>query len=569
MIQENREGFLNAITSVNPFEITDRINRADKLILFDTDGNPTYVTPSQLPGSGLFDYVVDQNGTGTHTTIQDAVDAAQVRGEEASILILAGDYVEDITIISDRINLFGVGNSNGGVLIEGTITISPSVTESVYSLNNFRCNGIIVGGPISGGFYTVFVSTVECRTSSGVSPFTVNQGAGGSAFIELKNFIGREYDDAIAALRVEGLGACTITAWDSFFLRNNTGTSALAGVDCSNSGGGTVKFNNCNVTGFVDFSDCNKTISIDDGSVAADGVVLFDFTNNFGIHYLLGGYYNRSGGGDIITTNANIRYGGIILETGSTIDNSLATKLPVDGITLVNDGGGGSALFDDGTYKAIGGGGDMLKSIYDVANVSEQLAGLTASQSLTNKSVNGVTLDNGGAATEYLDRTGNYSTPASGTVGDYISLENQQASGVDGGTATLGSWTRIILNTEVYDAGGHCVLASNKFTLAEGDYRLKSRCIFFETDDTQTKLVRDPDGAPSDVKLGSSEKVEQSTSNDGTGHSVINAEFSVAGGGEEFDIQYQCSATQATNGQGVAAGYDVEVYHQVELWKVG
>ena len=61
-----------------------------------------------------------------------------------------------------------------------------------------------------------------------------------------------------------------------------------------------------------------------------------------------------------------------------------------------------------------GGGGDMLKSVYDPASVSEQLVGLTASQSLTNKNVNGVTLSNGGAATDFLNEEGNYVPIAAG-----------------------------------------------------------------------------------------------------------------------------------------------------------
>jgi len=60
------------------------------------------------------------------------------------------------------------------------------------------------------------------------------------------------------------------------------------------------------------------------------------------------------------------------------------------------------------------GAGDMTTAIYDAANVTEQLAGLTAIQALTNKSVNGVTLDDSGAATSYLDQTGAYSIPPGG-----------------------------------------------------------------------------------------------------------------------------------------------------------
>ena len=57
-------------------------------------------------------------------------------------------------------------------------------------------------------------------------------------------------------------------------------------------------------------------------------------------------------------------------------------------------------------------GGDMTKAVYDQANVNEQLVGLTANQSLTNKSINGVTLVNTGSNNQFLDATGNYSIPS-------------------------------------------------------------------------------------------------------------------------------------------------------------
>jgi len=49
----------------------------------------------------------------------------------------------------------------------------------------------------------------------------------------------------------------------------------------------------------------------------------------------------------------------------------------------------GSFLKDDGTWDAIPGGGDMLASTYDPANIAQQLVGLTAAQVLTNKEISG------------------------------------------------------------------------------------------------------------------------------------------------------------------------------------
>jgi len=102
-----------------------------------------------------------------------------------------------------------------------------------------------------------------------------------------------------------------------------------------------------------------------------------------------------------------------------------------------------------------GSGGDMYKSAYDPSNINQQLVGLTASQSLTNKSVNGVTLDATGAATSYLDKTGNYSVPAgsSGTDlsfgGNASSIVLQSSTGDD---VTFNAGTNITFNPVYTDA---------------------------------------------------------------------------------------------------------------------
>jgi len=75
-------------------------------------------------------------------------------------------------------------------------------------------------------------------------------------------------------------------------------------------------------------------------------------------------------------------------------------------------------LYIDTSYIGGGGSGDMAKSSYDPASIVEQLVGLTASQVITNKTVNGVILTDGGIGTQYLDATGGYSTPAGTGTGE-------------------------------------------------------------------------------------------------------------------------------------------------------
>ena len=65
-------------------------------------------------------------------------------------------------------------------------------------------------------------------------------------------------------------------------------------------------------------------------------------------------------------------------------------------------------------WESIAGGGDMLASTYDPAAISEQLVGLTATQSLTNKTINGVVLTAAGSSSNFLNEAGNYVTVSGG-----------------------------------------------------------------------------------------------------------------------------------------------------------
>lgn len=59
---------------------------------------------------------------------------------------------------------------------------------------------------------------------------------------------------------------------------------------------------------------------------------------------------------------------------------------------------------------------DMDTSIYDPALITEQLVGLTATQALTNKDINGVTLTAAGSATNFLNEAGGYTVAGEGDV---------------------------------------------------------------------------------------------------------------------------------------------------------
>jgi len=110
------------------------------------------------------------------------------------------------------------------------------------------------------------------------------------------------------------------------------------------------------------------------------------------------------------------------------------TGQTVNGVTLDNTGAATSFLDQTGNYSVPAGGG-QVNTVNSGTNTTvnntdpvNPIVNLNAS--ITGMTVNGVVLSNGGAATAYLDETGNYSTPASGgqvdsvNTGTNITIDN-------------------------------------------------------------------------------------------------------------------------------------------------
>lgn len=94
---------------------------------------------------------------------------------------------------------------------------------------------------------------------------------------------------------------------------------------------------------------------------------------------------------------------------GDETDYTIISKEDIEGTAILSTGEAGNAKFlgenGDGTssWKALPGGGDMLVSTYDPATVSEQLTGLTATQTLTNKTLTSPVINTGVSGTAVLD----------------------------------------------------------------------------------------------------------------------------------------------------------------------
>lgn len=146
-----------------------------------------------------------------------------------------------------------------------------------------------------------------------------------------------------------------------------------------------------------------------------------------------------------------------------------------------------------------------------------------------------------------------------GGVPDAV-LEDQKASGTDGGGSTSGSWQTRDLNTEVRDVFSIISIAANQFTpTVDGWVEWSAPAV--DPNTHQTRLFNVTDTAV--VGYGSSERV---------GVSVTTCTRSVGGGavvaGKTYRIEHRVQTSNAGDGYGAANSFGgTEVYTRVLFWR--
>ncbi|MEZ0385939.1 MAG: choice-of-anchor Q domain-containing protein, partial [Verrucomicrobium sp.] len=135
------------------------------------------------------DYTVNAGGGGTHTTIADAISAADLAGDWKVILVKSGSYMEDVTLLDKKIALLGEAGASppeivgsyyyatlslftGDVVVDGFVIRHQNATNHgqgvyVYLYDNFAAvrlsNCFITGNYTTYGGTGVQVSSGECR----------------------------------------------------------------------------------------------------------------------------------------------------------------------------------------------------------------------------------------------------------------------------------------------------------------------------------------------------------------------------------------------------------------------
>jgi hypothetical protein len=155
------------------------------------------------------------------------------------------------------------------------------------------------------------------------------------------------------------------------------------------------------------------------------------------------------------------------------------------------------------------------------------------------------------------------------TIGTpYMLLVDERASGAAGGTFTSGDWrTRSLGTTPKVNTiqGASYDNVTSTITLPQGKYRISASCPAYRVDGHKSKLTNITD--VSDLIIGSSQYGSNSTGT--VSSSFIVGEFEIAGT-KDIQIQHRCQTTFATFGFGISLSFGVvEVYAQVEIWKIG
>ena len=150
------------------------------------------------------------------------------------------------------------------------------------------------------------------------------------------------------------------------------------------------------------------------------------------------------------------------------------------------------------------------------------------------------------------------------TFTSYAIIADQKSSGTSGGALTAGDWRTHDLQTELSDLDGIVSIGSNQFTLQAGTYFITYRVIAYAVNSAVCKIYNITDST--DLANSFSQPVYARGSSGHTIPVIGSVRFTISGA-KVFELRQRTNGTHGSAGFGVAAGFSVENYLIMEIFK--
>jgi len=311
---------------------------------------------------------------------------ASVGSSTSSPLITLGLGAITPTSINTAGNITTTGNiSTGNITATGTIS-APNISGTTTGVNTGD-QTITLSGDMTGSGTGAITTTIGANkvTYSKMQAMTAGKllgsGASGAAVSEITLGTGLSFTGT--TLNTTGGGTGTVTGVSVVTANGISGTATSTATPAITLSLGAITPTSVAATGYINGTNITGTVvNTGDQTITLTGDVTGSGTGSFAASI---------GTGKVTTAQI---FDGTITATDIANQTITATKLSnisangTNGQILTSNGSGGF------TWGSATGTGDMNKATYDVANVSEQLVGLSATQTLTNKTLTSPVINN-------------------------------------------------------------------------------------------------------------------------------------------------------------------------------
>lgn len=255
--------------------------------------------------------------------------------------------------------------------------------------------------------------------------------------------------------------------------------------------------------------------------------------------------------------------GGNVVGQASSVDSEIALFSGTGGKTIKRATGSGFAKLTSGVLSASAN----VNAATELTGIAPVANGGTGANTLT---ANNVILGNGTSAVQFVAPgtagnvlTSNGTTWASSNPNSQVVfIYDSKAMGTNGGGCTSGAWrTRTLNSTDNLSAISGAALASNTITLTAGTYEIEGSAPGYLVDMHKTRLRNTTAGT--NALIGTSERASGTVST----RSFIDGVVTIAGS-TDFTLEHRCETTNATNGFGFEAGWEVEKYAEIKIRKL-